>query len=146
MHSGRLFVIHLHAVHPYIALPCFRIACNHARQRDETAAIFRPALQNGKVENRELSPPDHLFAWTGLYFLWEEPAEFRQHRQHFDLIEESMRTLHVHEDAYSIRDLVKRVGLERKIHPARGTELVDQNPVPGMTFHIFEQDRRTARG
>src|SRR5689334_12640664 len=57
-----------------------------------------------------------------------------------------MGTLHVHEDAYAIGDLVKRVGLQRKIHPACGTELVDQNLMPGMTFNMLEQDCGTARG
>ena len=35
---------------------------------------------------------------------------------------------------------------QREIHPACGTELVDQNLVPGMTFNVFEQDGRTAWG
>ena len=35
--------------------------------------------------------------------------------------------------------------LQREVHPARRTELVDQNLVSGMAFDVFEQDRRTAR-
>ena len=50
MHSRRLLVVHLHAIHAHIALPRFRIASDHTRQRNKSPGIFWPALQNGKIK------------------------------------------------------------------------------------------------
>ena len=55
MHSGGALVVHLHAIHAEIALARLRIARGHAGQSDEASSIFRPALQDRKVEQRKLS-------------------------------------------------------------------------------------------
>ncbi len=48
VHAGRLAVVDLHAIHADVALACARVARVDAGQRDEAAAVMRPALENGK--------------------------------------------------------------------------------------------------
>src|SRR5262249_18426001 len=49
VHSGGGLVIHLHPVEAHVAGPAFWIACVHVGQRDETAAIFRPAFKYRQI-------------------------------------------------------------------------------------------------
>ena len=54
VHAGGALVVDLHAVHADVALAGFRVAGDDAWQGDEAACILRPALQDGKVEQREV--------------------------------------------------------------------------------------------
>ena len=139
VHAGRAFVIDLHAVHADIALPCFRIARDHAGQRDEASSIFRPALQDGKIEQREIVALDDFFAGAGGNRLRKELSHLGQHGQHLHFVEEALRRFHVHEAANALGDFVERIHFERQPHAARGAELVDQQLRAGIAFDVFEQ-------
>ena len=77
VHAGGALVVDLHAVHADVALAGFRIAGDDAGQRDETAAILRPALQNGKVEQREVVALDHFLAGRRSRQSWERTCPSR---------------------------------------------------------------------
>ena len=54
VHSGRPLVVNLHSINANVACARFRIARVHVRQGNETAAIFRPAFQDGQISQRKL--------------------------------------------------------------------------------------------
>ena len=55
VHAGGAFVVDLHAIHADVALPCFRIAREDERQRDEAAAVLRPAFENREIEKVDVA-------------------------------------------------------------------------------------------
>ena len=146
MHSGRAFVVDLHAVHAEIALARLRIARGDARQRDETSCIFRPALQHGKVEQGKIISLDHLFARTSRYGTREKLSRFGQQRQHFQLVEKSLRRLHIHEHADAGRNLIERIHAHRELHARVGSELIDEKLSAWVTFQILKEKRRAPCG
>ena len=104
VHAGGLAVIDLHAVHAHIALARLaarcprrcpgarRLARDHARQGDKTAAISRPGLQHRKLEHIDLiAAQDHFLAGRVLRsdHLREEPTHLGQHRQHLQLVHQT---------------------------------------------------------
>jgi len=125
VHAGGVFVIDLHAIHADIALSGARIASDHAGQRDKAPRIFRPALQDGEVEQRKVIALDDLFAWPGGYGAREESSGFCQQRQHLQLVEKSLRRLHVHEHAHARADFVVGIHADRHLHACFGAELID---------------------
>ena len=54
MHSGRALVVDLHSINANVARACLGIARVYIRQGNETAAVFRPALQDGQISQRKL--------------------------------------------------------------------------------------------
>src|SRR5438477_5289603 len=144
MHTGGPFVIYLEAIHAYVTLAGLGIAGDYAGHSDEASGIFRPALQNGKVEYGEVVTVDDFFAWSGGNGFGEELAHFRQHGKHLHFVEEPLWGFQIHEMAYAVGDFVERVHPEGKIHAPRRTELVDQYLRAGMTFNILEQECWTA--
>ena len=52
MHAGGAFVVNLHAIQADIAFACVGIFRHHARQRDESSAVERPAFLDGKIKQR----------------------------------------------------------------------------------------------
>ena len=82
VHAGGGGVINLDAVHADVALACFGIAGDHARQGDEASAILRPALQDGKIKQRKIFFLDDLFARAGGDDFGKELAHIGQHGQH----------------------------------------------------------------
>src|SRR5262249_31811282 len=50
VHASCALVIHLHAIHPHVALSGSRIARDYARQRDEASSVLGPAFQDWEVE------------------------------------------------------------------------------------------------
>ena len=144
MHAGAALVVHLHAIGAGVTLACLRIFGDHRGQRDEASAVLRPALQDGKIEQREVVALDDFLAGTAGNFLGEKLAHLGQHGQHLDFVEQPLRRLHVHEVLDPIGDLVERVHIERQPHAAFGAELVNQQLGSGMTFDVFEEQRRPA--
>ena len=142
MHTGRAFVINLHAIDADIALPCFRIARNHQRPGDEASRIFWPALQDRKIKQRKAVTLDHFLAGSGLDSLREERAQLGQLRQHFNFIEQPLRGLHVKKSANARRDFIDVVNIERKIHAAFAAKRIDQER-HARALGTFEQQRRT---
>src|SRR6266852_1426624 len=118
MHAGAALVVDLHAVHADVALAGSRIARDHARQCDEPSAIFWPALQDGKIEHREIIALDHFFAWARCDGLGKELAHLGEHGQHLHFVEEALWRLHVHEAADAFGDFIERIDFERESHTA----------------------------
>jgi hypothetical protein len=54
VHTCGLAVIYLHAVHPDVALTGDRIAGNDYREGDKRAAVLRPAVEDGEIEEIDL--------------------------------------------------------------------------------------------
>ena len=145
VHAGGALVVHLHAIHADVALARLRIAGDHGRQRDEASAVFGPALQDGKIEQREVALLDDFLARAGGDFLGKELAHLGQHGQHLDLVEQTLRRLHIHEHLDAIGDLVERIDFKRQTHAPLGAELVDEDFRSGMSLDVFKQQRRAAR-
>ena len=138
VHAGGALVINLHAVHADVALAGLGVAGDHARQGDEAARILGPALQDGKIEQREIVALDDFLAGAGGDGLGKELPHFRQHGEHFYFVEKTLRRLHIHESADAVGDLVEGIDLKRQIHAAGGAELVDQDLRSGMAFDVLE--------
>ena len=113
VHAGGAFVVDLHAIHAYVPLPCFWIARDHARQRNEASAVFGPALEDGEIEQREIVALDHFFARARGDGLRKELAHLGEHGQHLYFVEETLRGLHVHEAANAFGHFVERIDFER---------------------------------
>ena len=91
VHAGGALVEHLHAIAAAVALARIRIARKHHRQRDEAAAVLRPAVQNRKVVQREIVAPDHFLARAAGHDLRKERAHLGQLRQHLQLADQPFR-------------------------------------------------------
>ena len=139
VHPGGALVIDLHAVTAQVAFAGLRIAGGNAGQGDEAASVLRPALQNGKLIQREAILADHFLARAGWNRLGEELAHLSEHGQHLDFVQEALWGLDVHERADAAGDLIEGVHFEREIHAARGAELVDEDLSAGMTLDVFKK-------
>src|SRR5439155_12212828 len=144
MHPGGALVIDLQSIHAYVALAGIRIARDYAGHGDKAAGVFRPALQDRKIEHRQVVTFDDFFAWSGGNCFGEELAHFRQHGEHLHFVEETLRGFHIHEMTDAIGYLVERVHFEGKVHAPRRTELVDQYLRARMSFNVLEEERGTA--
>ncbi len=118
MHSGGLAVVDLHAIHADVALAFIgrcgacrltRIAGDHAGERNETASILRPALQNGKIEDVESLPKDDFLAGgiLGCNHLGEELAHLGEHGKHANFVEEPFWRTEIHQLLNAGDDFVK---------------------------------------
>src|SRR5690349_18918663 len=95
VHSGSAFVVDLHPIHADVALACSRIAGDDARECYEASAVLWPALQYGKVEERELVTLDDIFTWTSRNCFGKEFAYFREHGQHLQFFQKTLGRLQV---------------------------------------------------
>ncbi len=144
VHAGCFAVVNLHAVHADVAPAGARVAGVHAGQRDEAAAIVRPALENGKDVEVEVVAQDDLLTRCvfGSNGLGEGAGERAELRQHFELVEEALGRLDVHQADDALRDFVEALDTERESHAALAAELVDEDSVAGMTLDVFKKQRR----
>ena len=82
VHAGGLAVVDLHAVHAYVALAGFGIAGDDAGQGDEAAAVLRPGLEDGELEEIDVfAAMDDLLA-GGVFGgddFGEEAADLGEH-------------------------------------------------------------------
>ena len=145
VHAGAALVVDLHAIGADVALAGLRIFRDHRRQGDEAAAIERPALQDRKIEQREVVVPDDFLARARRNFLGKELAHLGQHGQHLDFVEQALRRLHVHEHLDAIGNFVQRIDIERHAHAVLGAELVDEQLRAGIALDVLEEQRRAAR-
>ena len=143
VHAGGALVEDLHAVHAAVALAGIGIAREHHRQRDEAAAILRPALQHRIIEQRKSVAPDHFLARALRNDLRKERAHLGQLRQHLQLADQPFRHAHFEILGDAARDLVHRIHFERDLHPAHAGEAVDQHRNV-VALRLFEQQRRSA--
>src|SRR4029079_8819983 len=86
VHARRLAGVYLHAIHTDVALSCFWISSNDAWKSDESPGIFRPTLENWKLQQVDLVASNYFFARPSGDALRKELPHFREHREHFDLI------------------------------------------------------------
>src|SRR5882724_5315736 len=107
MHAGRFAVVNLHAIHADVPLSRLWISRDHAGQRDKPPGIFRPALQDGKIEQRKIVALDDFLAWSGRNCLWKKFAHLSEHGQHLYLVEKTLGRLNVHESADTVCNFVK---------------------------------------
>ena len=127
VHAGGPLVIYLHTIHADVALAGLGVARNHAGQGNETARVFGPALQDREVEQGEVVTFDDFLAGSGRDGFGKELAHLGEHGKHFYFVEKALRRFHIHEAANTFGDFIERVHFERQVHPARGTELVDED-------------------
>ncbi len=144
MHACRAFVVDLHPVHAEIALSRSRIARGNAWQCDKPSRIPGPALQDGEVEQRKIVPLDDLFTRACGHAPRKKLSSFGQERKHLELVEKTLRRLHLHEHAKAARNLVEGIDPERKLHAGVGTELIDEDLRAGMALQVLEQESGTA--
>ena len=146
MHPRSLAVVNLHAIHADVALARSRIARVHARQSDETPAVVRPAFENRKIVEVKLLAPNHLLARRvlGAHGLGKSTGKRAELRQHLQLVEQAFGSLHIHQAADALRDLVNTRNAKRKRHALLRAKLIDENLVARVALHVFEQQRRPA--
>ena len=72
-------------------------------------------------------------------------SRLRQQGQHLELVEKTLRRLHIHEHPDAVRDFVERINAERELHARLGAELIDQDLRAGMALDVLEEKSRTAR-
>ncbi len=144
VHAGGALVENLHAVHAAIALAGIGIARKHQRQRDEAAAVLRPALQHGIVEQREAfacAPLPGIGPWirssgknapisASFGSILSLPMHAFGHA-HFQKLDDARG------------DLLHRLHLERDLHLAHRGEGVDQHR-SRVALRLFEQQRGSA--
>ena len=148
MHACRLSVVDLHAVHAHVPLSALRVAGDHAGQGNEAAAIQRPALEHGEVQDAEVFPQDYLLA--GRIFCrngaGKKPAHFREHGKHLQLPQKAFRRFELQQALDPSRNLIEAIHIERQLHAPLAAELVHQHPAARVAFYILKQQRRAARG
>ena len=144
VHARGFGVVHLHAVHAHIPLPCFRIAGDDAGQRDKPAGILRPALQHRKIQQRKIIFLDDFFARARRHLLGKKFPQVGQHGQHLDFVQQALRRLHVHERVNAGGDFIQRIHFQRHLHAPRRAKLVDEQRHTGVSFDVFKQQRRAA--
>ena len=106
---------------------------------DKPPGIFGPALQDGKIEQRELVALDDFFAGSGRHRAREKLSGFRQQRKHLELVEKTLGRFHIHEHADAAGDFVEGIDAERELHAGVGTELIDEELRTGMAFEVLEE-------
>ena len=104
VHAGGALVVHLQPVAAAVALAGVGILREHHRQRDEPAAILRPAVQDRKFVQREIVAPDHFLARAARNDLRKERAHLGQLRQHLQLADQSFRHAHFEKFGDALRD------------------------------------------
>ena len=144
MHARGALVVNLHAVHAKIALAGLWIARGNAGQGNEASAIFRPALKDGEVEERKVIALNDFLAGARRHRAREKLSCLGQQREHFQLVEESLGRLHIHEHADAGRDLIVGFHAHRHFHACIRAELVDEQLRAGVSFDILEQKSRPA--
>ncbi len=144
VHPRCPLVVHLQAVHPDISLASLPLPRKHQRKRYKPSAILRPAFQNGKIKKVDVaSLPNHFLARAGIHALRKKRPEFRELRQHLDLVEEPLRRFHFQESLDALRDFVQLIHFKRQRHPPHAPKRVDQQRMP-RPLRLFEQQRRVA--
>src|SRR5208283_4698474 len=81
MHAGAATVVDLHAISPDVALAGLRVLGDDRGQRDESPPVQWPALQDGKIQQREIVALDDFLTWPTRDFLGEEFSHLGEHRQ-----------------------------------------------------------------
>ena len=76
----------------------------------------------------------------------EKLTRLGQKRQHLQLVQKTLRRLHIHEHANAACDLVERIDSQRQFHAGVGAELIDQDLGAGMALDVLEEQGGAPRG
>ena len=143
VHARGALVVHLHAIDAHVALARLRIARDHQRPGDESPGILRPALQDRKFQKRETFAADHFLARTRLHRLRKKRAQFRQLGQHLDLVQQTLRRLHVQEPANALGHFLERIDFQRQMNAPLAAQRIDEQR-NSRAFGVLEKQRRAA--
>ena len=144
VHAGGLAVVDLHAVHADVALAGFGIAGGDAGEGDEAAAVLRPGLEDGELEDVDLVAVEDDFlagSFFGVDGLGEEAADFGEHGEELELVQDAGGDDRAEEGFDALGDVVEGVDLERETHAALGAELVHQDLRALVAGDVFEEQR-----
>ena len=84
----------------------------------------------------------NFLARAAVHRLREELSHLRQHGQHLDLVEQTLRRLHVHELMDASGDFVQRIHPQSKLHSLCRAELIDQDFRARLPFDGFKEQGR----
>ena len=142
VHAGGAAVEHLHAIGADVPHAGLGIFGEHQRQRDESSAVFGPALEDRQLVERAVSTNDFL-ARRILDRLRHQIAQPAHHRQHLERVHDAFGHLRRHELVDFRGEIVERLDAERQAHAFERSEHVagDRHVEPGG---LLEQQRRTA--
>jgi hypothetical protein len=139
VHPGGPLVEDLHAVHAAVALAGVRIAGEDHRESDEPAAVLRPTMKNGVVEERKAIVAHDLLARALRHCFRKKCAHLGELRQHLQLAYDALGHAHFEELDDASRDLLDGVDFERELHFPHRRERVDQDRNRGALGLLEEQ-------
>ena len=140
MHARRLAVILLQAVHTDIALTRLRVLREDERQRDERAAVIRPALEDWNLIEIRVLRLDDFLARRVLDVLREvdRTLDHRDHRDDAHLVlQGDVRQLH--HLAQLVRDIVELLNAEGHGHALIAAEGIHEDRHLGALDVLEEQ-------
>src|SRR6185295_1945457 len=142
MHAGGLFVVNLHAIHPAVSFAGRRVIAEHQRHRYVSAAVFGPALDDWKIEKRELAFLQYSFFARSVFDdLRKHLSQIGQSRNHLDLLDQALGRFDIGEFRNAFRDFTVVFDTERNQHSLAGAECVDEDG-NGVSANVLEQERR----
>jgi hypothetical protein len=143
VHARGALVIDLHAIHADVALPRLRIARDHAGQRDEPSAIFRPALQDRKIEQRKIVALDHFFTGPVATVFGKNLPISASIGSIFTLSRKPCGDF-TSMNPRCARQFRRAIDFERQPHPPRRSKLVDEKLRSGIALQVLEQQSLAA--
>ena len=126
VHGCGAFVEDLHAVHAAVALSRLRILAEDQGHGDEAAAVPGPALENGEIQQRELSRLDDLLADTPAHHLRRQGRQFGELGKQFQLVHRTRGGLQVQQGLDPIRNLIHGIDSQGQIHPVVGAKGINE--------------------
>ena len=127
VHRGLARAEHLHAVHADVARAVARVARDDGGKRDERRRVLRPAgLDRKPAQVDVVAGEDDLLRAPGADALRHRVRDRLELGQALDLLDETLRGLHLQHVAEAGTDFVQARGVEGETHAALGAELVDQ--------------------
>src|ERR1700727_413206 len=83
----------------------------------------------------------HFLAGPGRHGSRKKLSCLRQKRKHLELVQKTLRRLHIHEHPDASRDFGVRVHAASQLHSILRADLVDQKLRAGMALSILEEKR-----
>src|SRR6266568_2002193 len=140
--AGKHHLVEVRRNRQHPCQPRFRIPREYQRECDEASGILRPAFQNREVKKVDVASLLYDFlARAGLHALRKKRSKLRELWQHLDLVEESLRRIHLQKSLDALRDFAQLLYFERQRHPPHASKRVDQQRMP-RPFRLLEEQRR----
>ena len=144
VHAGGARIKYLHAIAAHVSLSRLRILCNHHGPGDVTSAVLRPALQNGKIEQRKVFRAHHLLTLAAAHSFGKHVAQLGEFRQHFHFVEQPLRRLHVQNRGNAPGNFIERLHFQRQIHSPLAADQV-RHRRDSRAARPLKKKRRAAR-